>query len=124
MLEFDSLEIRMQLKIFGSSVTPDEEFTKALKTLFEIEEEAWDDLAKWFLTTESFDDIDDSSAPAVAASIRATLPEIQPQPRPIFCVGTLPESVLFVSEVQSLQIRHLAVRQGTGGRISLFRPVR
>jgi hypothetical protein len=63
----------MQLKVFGSSVVPDEEFTKGLRTLFDIEEEAWDDLAKWFLTTESFDDIDDSSSPAVAAS--SLLPE-------------------------------------------------
>jgi hypothetical protein len=63
----------MQLKIFGSSVVPDEEFTKGLRTLFDIEEEAWDDLAKWFLTTESFDDIDDSSSPAIAAS--SLLPE-------------------------------------------------
>jgi hypothetical protein len=63
----------MQLKIFGSSVVPDDEFTKGLKTLFDVEEEAWDDLAKWFLTTESFDDIDDSSSPAVATS--SLLPE-------------------------------------------------
>src|SRR5271168_5393535 len=63
----------MQLKMLGSSVVPDEEFTKGLKTLFDVEEEAWDDLAKWFLTTESFDDIDDSFSPAIAAS--SLLPE-------------------------------------------------
>jgi len=63
----------MQLKIFGPSGVPDDEFTKGLRTLFSVEEEAWDDLADWFLATESFDESDDSSAPAIEGS--SLLPE-------------------------------------------------
>jgi hypothetical protein len=36
----------MQLKMFGPSGGPDEEFRKELRTLFDIAEEAWVDLAE------------------------------------------------------------------------------
>ena len=46
----------MELKLFGRAGVPDEDFTKALKVLLQVDEQAWDELGKWFLTTESFDD--------------------------------------------------------------------
>jgi hypothetical protein len=64
--DFGSLEIRMQLKMFGAGGVPGERFAKGLRTLFDIEEDGWDNLAKLFLTTESFDDLEDSSSPAVS----------------------------------------------------------
>jgi hypothetical protein len=51
---------------------PDEELKKGLKALFEAEE-AWGPLAEWFLTTESFDQHDQSSSPAMGAN--SLLPE-------------------------------------------------
>lgn len=63
----------MQLRMFGPGGVPDEEFTKGLKTLFDVEEETWDGLAEWFLTTESFDESDGASASAVSGS--SLLPE-------------------------------------------------
>ena len=63
----------MELKIFGPGGAPDEEFTKGLKTLFAVETAAWESLAEWFLTTDSFDEHGEGSSPAIAAS--SLLPE-------------------------------------------------
>jgi len=68
----DSWERRMDLKIFGPSGVPDNEFKKGLHTLLESEP-AWNDLAQWFLTTESFEEDDEHSSRAMSAT--SLLPE-------------------------------------------------
>jgi hypothetical protein len=59
----------MDLKLFGRAGVPDEDFTKALKVLLQADEQAWDELGNWFLTTESFDD------DAIGSSTSSLLPE-------------------------------------------------
>jgi hypothetical protein len=63
----------MELKIFGPSGAPDEDFIKALPTLLDLGASARDELAEWFLATETFDAYDEVSAAAIAAS--SLLPE-------------------------------------------------
>jgi hypothetical protein len=86
----------MQLKMFGPSGGPDEEFTKGLRTLFDIAEEAWEDLAEWFLTTESFDESDDRSAPTIDGS--SLLPDQFSD-----CVGAL-RFILEAWQIHNLQL--------------------
>ena len=63
----------MQLKLFGPSSVPDEQFVEDLNTLFGIDQDGWDLVAEWFLTTDRFDPEGALSSPAVVAS--ALLPE-------------------------------------------------
>ena len=65
----------MDLKIFGPSGVPDDELTKGLNTLLDSES-AWDDLAQWFLTTESFEEDNERSSRAMSAT--SLLPEQSP----------------------------------------------
>ncbi len=63
----------MELKIFGRSGVPDEEFKKGLNTLLSVDASAWNEIAEWFLATDSFDEYDDTSSRTIAVS--SLLPE-------------------------------------------------
>ena len=54
----------MELKVLGPGDPPDD-FADNLKTLLSSQPPAWDALARWFLTTDSFD-VDDAAASPVA----------------------------------------------------------
>jgi hypothetical protein len=62
----------MQFKVFGSDGPPDD-LADDLKILFTLDPPAWESLAKWFLTTDSFDVEGSLSSPTISAS--AMLPE-------------------------------------------------
>ena len=49
-------------------VLPSHHFQKGLKILFDLGDEAWDVLAKWFLTTTDFDIEQAASSAAIASS--------------------------------------------------------
>jgi len=61
----------MEFKLFGPDGSPSSHFQKDLKVLLDLEDEAWEVLANWFLTTNDFDS--ERASPAVAAS--TLLPE-------------------------------------------------
>ncbi|MGA3075662.1 MAG: hypothetical protein ABSG56_18410 [Bryobacteraceae bacterium] len=60
-------------KLFGPGGSPSNHFQKGLRILFDLDDEAWEVLAKWFLTSTDFDSEEAASSPAIAAS--ALLPE-------------------------------------------------
>src|SRR5262249_50551241 len=57
----------MELKVLGPGDQPDD-FSENLKTLLSAQQPAWDALAKWFLTTDSFDADDAETSPVAIAS--------------------------------------------------------
>ena len=61
----------MEFKLFGPGGSPGSHFQKDLKVLLDLDDEAWQVLANWFLTTTDFDHEPDS--PVIAAS--TLLPE-------------------------------------------------
>src|ERR1022692_231872 len=61
----------MEFKLFGPGGSPSSHFRKDLKVLLDLDDEAWEVLANWFLTTNDFDS--EQASPAVAAS--TLLPE-------------------------------------------------
>ena len=61
----------MEFKLFGPGGSPGSHFQKDLKVLLDLDDEAWQVLANWFLTTTDFDSEPDS--PVIAAS--TLLPE-------------------------------------------------
>jgi len=63
----------MEFKMFGPGGSPSNRFERGLKTLFGLDETAWDVIASWILTTDWFDAQDAVSSPAIAAS--SLLPE-------------------------------------------------
>jgi hypothetical protein len=63
----------MELKLFGPGGSPSKHFQRDLKVLLDLDDEAWDLLVNWFLTTGDFDDEHGASSPAITAS--ALLPE-------------------------------------------------
>ena len=62
----------MEFKVFDREGPPDE-LTDDLRLLFHLDEPAWETLANWFLTTESFDLERALPSPAIGAS--SMLPE-------------------------------------------------
>ena len=57
----------MELKVLGPGDPPDD-FADNLKTLLSAQPSAWDALARWFLTTDSFNIDDAVASPAAIAS--------------------------------------------------------
>ncbi len=62
----------MEFKVFGA-YGPADDLADDLKALLALDPATWDTLAKWFLTTDSFDLEEAFSSPAIAASL--LLPE-------------------------------------------------
>ena len=56
----------MEFKLFGPGGSPSSHFQRDLKTLLDLDDEAWGMLADWFLTTTDFDS--EQASPALAAS--------------------------------------------------------
>ena len=52
----------MEFKLFGPGGSPGSHFQKDLKALLDLDDEAWQVLANWFLTTTDFDSEPDSPA--------------------------------------------------------------
>lgn len=63
----------MEFKLFGPGGSPGSHFQSDLKGLLGLDEQAWEVLANWFLTTTDFDFEQATSSPAIVAS--ALLPE-------------------------------------------------
>ncbi|HXM42003.1 MAG TPA: hypothetical protein VN924_12165 [Bryobacteraceae bacterium] len=63
----------MEFKLFGPGGSPSDHFQKDLKVLLDLEEEAWDALASWLLTTTDFD----SEHVSNPSTYGLQLPEIQ-----------------------------------------------
>jgi hypothetical protein len=57
----------MELRVLGPDGPP-EELADDLKTILSVDPVAWETLAKWFLTTDSFDVDDAMTSPILAAS--------------------------------------------------------
>jgi hypothetical protein len=63
----------MEFKLFGPGGSPSDHFLSDLKGLLDLDDQAWEVLANWFLTTTNFDFGQATSSPAIVAS--ALLPE-------------------------------------------------
>jgi hypothetical protein len=63
----------MEFKLFGPGGSPSGQFQRNLKALLDLDDEAWDVLANWFLTTDDFDS--DYTIPPPGMTASALLPE-------------------------------------------------